>query len=183
MEKKKILALLTAMGMLLTMSSCGKTKKDYSDGNIPVRETLTEVHKEINSRNPIKNYYQSLMENGEAVIKYKAENIQFLIKCKFDTDFSESDHYKVYILEDKSLELLAVVDSHAFRDDTGYNVDYWDYLKSVSYVKPLKDIKKYIGTDFKVKDYYTYEELVELIEKTVVGIKATKEEEKKINVK
>jgi hypothetical protein len=194
MERKKVIALLTAMGMLFMMSSCGKTKKDYSDGNIPIRETLTEVHKEIDSENPIKNYYKSVMENGEAVIKYKAENIQFLvnkktyetmmvIKCKFSSIQNDDFKYKVYILEDKSLELLAVVQTHIFKDDTGNNADYWDYLNSVSYCKSLKDIKKYIGSDFKVKDYYTYEELVDLMEKTVYGIKATREEERKVNVK
>lgn len=193
MERKKVLALLTAVGVLLSTAGCSKKEAKLDESGVPLRESLTKIHNEIDHSNPIKNYYQSVYENNRAVVKYKASVIHFLfnkntyeVMTIIQTGISQEDdtyRYKVYLVEDNNLELIALYYNNLILDDTGENVDYWKYLKNESYDIKLTDAAKYIGEDFKMKSNYTYNELVELGEKIVIGLKAVKEEEKKVNVK
>lgn len=150
--KKRLLALGLA-GVMLGTAGCTSNK---DENGVPKRNDIPSTYSNI------EDYYKYVMQNGEAVKLYKAENVYLL----FDKETYDAEEYifdnvlwryggQLYDLE--SEELLVYSSGISYT----YNEKYNNYLKENNYQVCLKDVGDYVEGHVG-KEYYSLDEIREL---------------------
>ena len=161
-EIKKRLLALGLSGVMLGTAGCTSNK---DENGVPKRNDIPSKYSNIEG------YYKYVIQNGEAVKLYKAENVYLL----FDKETYDVKEYifdivfgiyggQLYDLE--SEELLVYSGGISYT----YNEEYNNYLKENNYQVCLKDISDYVEGDVG-KEYYSLDEIRELEPQIAEGLK------------
>lgn len=158
MEKEQLNTLkkkLLALGLATTMFGVTGCAKIDEDG-IPKRQPISAEYSQV------EDYYKYVIQSGEAVKLYKAENVYLM----FNKETYEPEEYiydtvlwdlggQLYDLESEELLVYSsgIIDT--------YNEEYYNYLKDNNYSMCLADICDYVE-NHTLKDYYSLDEIKKL---------------------